>query len=111
MADFNVNMDWSGDADADARPVNTVQVQELGTELIVYFGHATPPIPIAAMDEEQAKEFFAGNSIKVRQVTRHVLTAHAAAILVSSLQSNNRVREIIKRATDMREVQAEGSDE
>ena len=107
-------MDWEGELDADRPPGQCCTRAGVGVQSSLSVSDTQlRPSRSRTWTKKQTKEFFANNAIKVKQVTRHVLTAHAAAIVVGSLLSNRRVSEIIERATKAREqeAKAEGSDE
>ena len=93
MGDTTIQLDWS-DADAvPAQAANLVMMQGMGTEVILSFGHAAPPIAMATMAEDQQGEYLKEHPVKVQQVARFTLPVHVARVLMNVLQANLGPRE------------------
>ena len=94
MGDVNrIELDWSDGDVVPAQPANLVQVQGLGTEVILSFGHVAPPIAMSTMEEDQRDEYLKGHRQKVQQIARFTLSEHVARLLMSILQANLGPRE------------------
>ena len=82
----SVRLDWS---DADNVPVqqaNVVQVQFMGTEMLLTLGMALPPIAMAGMTPEQTDKYLREHSIPIRQITKVLLSQEAMKVLAGYLQ-------------------------
>ena len=71
-----------------AQPANLVLMQGMGTEVILSFGHAPPPVAMATMEEDQQAEYLKGRHVKVQQIVRFTMPVHVARLLMNILQAN-----------------------
>ena len=81
-----IRLDWSAADDVPAQHANVVQVQFLGTDMLLTLGVVLPTIAMAGMTPEQTAEYLRENRLPVRQITKAVLSQEATRVLASHLQ-------------------------
>ena len=87
MEDVTVRLDWSAADDVPVQPANLVIVQTVGTEIVLSFGHAPPPIAMG-MVNDQVAEYLKEHRVPVQQVARFTLPVPIATLLMKFLQAH-----------------------
>ena len=81
-----VRLDWSAADDVPAQRGNVVQIQFMGTEMLLTLGMVLPPIALAGMTPEQTAKYLSEHSLPVRQITKVLLSQEATTVLAGHLQ-------------------------
>ena len=84
--EFTLTLNWEDSE--PVTPANVVLMQGVGDEVILSFGHATPPAVTAAMTEEEKITYFNDHTVKVAHINRVVVSVIVAKRLLELLQLN-----------------------
>ena len=83
---MTIRLDWSAADGVPAQHANVVQVQFMGTDMLLTLGVVLPTIAMVGMTPEQTAEYLRENRLPVRQITKAVLSQEATRVLASHLQ-------------------------